>query len=223
MEEIINRIWVGSDKDHQTALSRGWTILVTAKNGSEGSHRSLLQYQGRSAPAGKNYYFVDTGKVAAENLIDVDDPRLIAAEAVNDGLEFLKKHYEKDENILIHCNHGVSRGPTTALMFLRTLGEFPGNFHKSCEKLKTLYPQFDPAQGIKTFAQANWRNLLWRGKTENVHNRYTKEEAQYEFPAKMEHYCKDCIHFQSPSSCSIVVGLIEPKAWCRFWEKKKEE
>lgn len=222
MEEIIKNLFLGSDKDHETAAAKGWPILICAKDGPHG-HRSELNYKEHSAPKGDQYYFVDSGKNRHLNLIDPDSPQLIPKQVINAGLAFIKHYQEKEQPILVHCNQGQSRGPSMVLMYLRTIGEMPNGFLQSEKKFKTIYPKYDPLQGIKSFAQTNWRNLLYKGTTENVHERYTKEEVKYEEHATMKHFCKDCINFKEPNSCGIVVGLINPKGWCRLWEKKSDE
>lgn len=45
-----------------------------------------------------------------------------------------------------------------------------------------------------------------------------KEQAGYEVPAADPNTtCGICVHFTS-GTCGIVAGLIEPYAWCRFYE-----
>jgi hypothetical protein len=167
MEKIIDNIYVGSDEDDSYASSRGWAILCVCKDGPH-SHRSMLGYTERAAPKDKNYFFVEEGNRMALNVIDADDPHKIRSEAINPGLEFVKKHYDAGDKVLIHCNRGHSRGPTTALMFLRLIGEMPYNFAKSVKVFKGLYPKYDPTQGMKIFAQKNWNELSMIGKTSNV-------------------------------------------------------
>ena len=49
----------------------------------------------------------------------------------------------------------------------------------------------------------------------------TKRHAQYEPVAKIyAHRCELCRHFQAPSACSIVAGLIMRGAWCHHWRSR---
>ena len=175
-----------------------------------------------SAPKGAEYYYVDRGDNRHLNLIDPDNPALIPKQVINAGLEWITKYMEKDVPILVHCNQGHSRSPSIVLAYLRTIGEMPNGFLQSEKKFKTIYPPYDPLQGIQSFIQANWRNLLHRGKTENVHERFTKEDVGYEHPAKGKDHCSNCINFNGPNSCEIVVGLIQPEDWCQKYEDKKD-
>ena len=219
MQEIIKNLFLGNDIDHETAAEKGWPILVAAKDGPHG-HRTELKYTGRSAPKGDEFYYVDRGNVRHLNLIDPDTAALIPKQVINAALEFIKKYQEEDVQILVHCNQGHSRGPSIILGYLRTIGEMPNGFLQSEKKFKTIYPPYDPKQGIQSFIQTNWRNLLWKGTTENDHERYSKEEVKYEDVAKGKDKCSGCINFQTPNGCEIVVGLIQPGGWCQKFEPK---
>ena len=166
MVKLIDRLYVGDDSDDHKAHGNHWAVLVTAKDGPHG-HRHMLGYTSHAAPKDKNYYFIQRGNRMALNIIDYDNPHMIPEQAINAGLQFVKEQYDSGKNVLIHCNAGHSRGPTTALMFLRMIGEMPGNFHMSESKFKTLYPKFNPNHGMEQFARYNWRNLL-NGEVKNV-------------------------------------------------------
>ena|ERR1035441_2128210 len=221
MIEIIKNLWLGSDKDNEAAASKGWPILVAAKAGPWG-HASALGYTSKGAPKDHTYYFVDKGTVRHLNLIDPDSPQLIPKQVINAGLEFIKKYQEEDVPMLAHCNHGKSRSPSLVLAYLRTIGEMPNGFLQSEKKFKTIYEPYDPGQGIKAFIQFNWRNLLWKGSTENVHERYSKEDVKYEDVAKGKDKCSGCINFVESNGCEIVVGLIQPLGSCNKWEAKSD-
>lgn len=158
MVEIIPRIYVGSDEDFEKAHSLGYTILTCAKDGTHG-HRSILKYTTLGATKDSNYFFVDRGKHAACNLIDAEDPDFIPKEVIDAAIKCITKHYEAGDKILIQCNAGHSRGPTTALLFLRTIGEFPEGFTTAKKKFKTLYPKYDPGAGMEHYARAHWKEL----------------------------------------------------------------
>jgi predicted protein tyrosine phosphatase len=95
----------------------------------------------------------------ALNLLDLDDPHFIPEEAVFTGLNFINKRLTAGDKVLVHCNAGHSRGPTMGLMFLRTIGEMPSSFGTSEKIFRSLYPKYDPAMGMRTFARAHWAQL----------------------------------------------------------------
>jgi hypothetical protein len=156
--EIIPRLFVGDAADAPKAKEKGFAIAAMCKECPDG-HRATLGYKTPGATKGPDYFFVERGKHFAGNLIDVDDPDFIRPEVINPALAFIKKHYENGEKVLVHCEKGHSRGPTTAFMFLRSIGELPYGFKRSEKIFKTLYPKYSPAVGIHSYARTNWVEL----------------------------------------------------------------
>lgn len=159
MERIIGNLFVGSDKDYELVKDKkDWSVLRTCKEGT-GGHRDTLGYTAQSAPKGKNYLFVDGLNHRALNFIDPDDPNFIPLEMIKKGLDFINKRLEQGDKVLIACNKGESRGPTTAMLYLRSIGELEGNFHHSENVFRTLCPTYNPGIGMRTFASQNWAGL----------------------------------------------------------------
>lgn len=158
MEKIIDRIYVGSDEDVVKAKERGYSRLTCAKDGPDG-HRAMLGYETLGAPKGDDYLFASRGHWGAMNCIDHKDVEFIPTKMILAGLKWAKKEYDAGHTILFHCNHGHSRGPTTALMFLRAIGEMPHGFTESLKIYRTLYPPFDPQTGMKQKAHMLWKEL----------------------------------------------------------------
>ena len=159
MEQIIKGVYVGADRDYDHVKDReDFSILRCCKYGP-GGHKELLGYTTRAAPEGPNRYWVKKGRTMALNLLDLDDPHKIPPEMIKAGLTFAKEELAKGQKVLIACNDGGSRGPTTALMFLRAIGDMPHPFMQSEKIFKTLYPKYDPAQGIRQFARDNWNSI----------------------------------------------------------------
>ena len=54
------------------------------------------------------------------------------------------------------------------------------------------------------------------------HQKFSKAEVNYEHPARGEHKCSECVHFEviRPNGCEIVRGLILPGDWCNKWKAK---
>lgn len=161
MEEIYSRIYVGGDEDYLKVKGKeGWSWLRCAKYGPDG-HRELLGYTSRRAPAGPNYlFFRKNDHLMALNLLDLSDPNMIQFDGcIKVGLDFIRERLEAGDKVLIACNSGHSRGPTTGLMFLRSIGDLPYHFVKSENIYKTLYPKYDPGQGMRQIARAHWTEL----------------------------------------------------------------
>ena len=81
------------------------------------------------------------------NCIDVPDPKLIPTTMLLQGIKFIKEERDAGRKVLVHCNQGHSRGPTTTLMFLRAIGEMPQSFARAQQIFKTLYAPSIPVTG----------------------------------------------------------------------------
>lgn len=104
MEEVINRLYVGGDKDYERLQSRpGWSFLRCCKEGP-GGHRALLGYHTLAAPKGANYLWVRRGNVMALNLLDLDDPAYISEEMIKKGLDFIEERLNAGDKVLVACN-----------------------------------------------------------------------------------------------------------------------
>jgi hypothetical protein len=159
MEEIVKRIWVGGDKDVAKAKERGYSRLCACKDGPDG-HRAMLGYTTLGAPKGPEYLFASKGNWGAMNVIDNDDPSMIANEMIFDALRWAKRQYDAGKTILFHCNHGHERGPTTALMFLRAIGEMPYTFTGAKKVFHSLYEPFNVrGTGMLYKARELWNEL----------------------------------------------------------------
>jgi hypothetical protein len=157
VEQIIDRVFSGGDKDYEKVKDReDFSIIRCAKYGP-GGHKDILKYTSRAAPPGKDRYWVREGDhLLALNMIDSDDPSHFPPEMIRAGLDFAKEEYDKGRQVGFFCNQGESRGPSMALMFLRSIGELPHPFLQSVKVFNTLYPKYEPNAGIKQFCRSHW-------------------------------------------------------------------
>lgn len=158
MEQIIKGLWLGSDDDVAEAKRRGYARLCCCKEGPD-SHRSMLGYTTLGAPKGPEYLSARRGDVMALNLIDVDNPDLIPDAVLDAGLRFIKEMQDKGKKILVHCNAGMSRGPTTTMMYLRAVGELPYGFVRAQKVFRTLYDKYDPGIAMEAHSRTRWEEL----------------------------------------------------------------
>jgi hypothetical protein len=160
LHEVYTRVYIGGDADYEKVKDKeGWSFLRVYKYGP-GGHRQTLGYTTRAAPKGPNYLWVTKGdNLMALNILDLDDPNMIPFEAIKHGLDFAKSRLDAGDKLLIACNQGHSRGPTTGLMFLRSLGDLPYHFVKAESIYKTLDPMYDPGMGMRQIARSHWAEL----------------------------------------------------------------
>jgi hypothetical protein len=159
MEQIIDRLFVGNDSDYERVKGKdGWSALRCCKEGP-GGHRDTLGYTTMGAPKGPHYLSVSGLKHLALNFIDPKDPNYIPLEMVQKGLSFIDKRLAAGDKVLVACNAGHSRGPTTAMLYLRAIGELDNNFFFSERIFRTLYPNYLPDQGVRQFARTRWNEF----------------------------------------------------------------
>jgi hypothetical protein len=159
MEQIYDNVWVGDDTDYEKIESnKDWRSVRMCKYGP-GGHQQTLGYSSLAAPKGKNYLSVEAGNRIAINIIDMQDPNFIPFECIKLGLDYAKKQLEDGKKVLFACNSGHSRGPSTGLAFLRSIGDMPHNFHKSETIYRTLYRKYDPGMGMRQQLRSHWAEL----------------------------------------------------------------
>lgn len=159
MTNIIGSLYVGGDTDYEKIKDRpDWSCLRCCKCGP-GGHKETLGYSSNAAPKGTDYLAVTKGRRMALNFIDANDPNFIPLKMVETGIQYIDGRLNAGDKVLVACNAGHSRGPTTAMLYLRAIGELPHNFHSSERIFRTLYPKYDPGLGVRTFARQSWAHF----------------------------------------------------------------
>ena len=160
MEQIYPRVHVGGDPDYLRVRGKeNFSWVRCCKYGVDG-HKELLGYTTPGAPAGPNYLFFRKNKhLLALNLLDLDDPNMVPFKCFEVALDFIKERLDDGDRVGIFCNSGRSRGPSTGLAFLRSVGDLPYHFVKSEHIYRTLYPHYSPGMGVRQVIKENWNTL----------------------------------------------------------------
>jgi hypothetical protein len=169
MVEIHPGIFVGSDEDYlglekEYIPSRnidqpinGWAVLHCCK---EPYHRQFVGYRGRGAPRDyPEYFFAIRGDRMALNMIDAPSPNFFSFEMITAGLGFLfEKRCLQGKKLLIHCNLGISRGPSIAMLYINTyVKDAPRvSFEQAEAEMKSIYPAYNPGEGIRGHLRRFW-------------------------------------------------------------------
>jgi len=152
--EVATGLWVGADGDYGAMREReGWSYLHAAK---EPWHREMVGYLTKSAPEGPERLFARRENRMALNLIDVrklgpGGETYTPAEVIRAGLSFLAERLYAGERVLVHSNHGHSRAPGLALLYLQQSGALPADYEAAAAAFRRLYPAFEPHIGIETY------------------------------------------------------------------------
>lgn len=150
---ISTYVFIGSDDDLPN-LKTSPPILHAAK---EPWHRKFLGYITPGAPKENPEYYVSVRHYYNEcalNLVDSPDVNYIPKEVIDAGVNFVNFHRAKAKKVFIHCNKGLSRAPTIAMLVMAP--SFPKDFEEALEHFKYIFPEYEPGQGMLDFAKANW-------------------------------------------------------------------
>ena len=95
----------------------------------------------------------------ALNMVDADDPKYFSDEMVNAGLEFITERMAEGDAVLCHCNMGLSRGPSMAMLWLFEHGFLDDEFRYAVPQFKSLYPDYCPSRGIWEYLKRRCEKL----------------------------------------------------------------
>lgn len=99
-----------------------------------------------------NYLHFETPDDLYLNMID-GDYEYFNLEQFFIALIFINKNI-KERKVVIHCNKGVSRSPSIAMLYLFR-NKFD-SFKKSQKEFENIYPEYNPSNGVEAFLNFNW-------------------------------------------------------------------
>lgn len=156
MIEITPNLFVGGEEDAHVALSTpGWFVISAAK---EPFHRYTLGYTERAAPKDHPEYLIARRPLhLILNLVDAADPAYIPAEIINAAIEGIEQNIETSK-VLVHCNQGLSRSPTIALLYLRKHDDAYAklSFAEGVDLFREKLPFYKPGAGMAAYAEEHW-------------------------------------------------------------------
>ncbi len=156
MIEVYPNLFVGAQSDEELVRSSPeWFIIHACK---EPYHRDALGYMGRAASKDNPEYLIAKrpGRLVL-NLVDAPDVAYIPDEIIDRALETILGEIGTTK-ILVHCNQGMSRSPTIALLYLaKFTTRFSGlKFSDAIAAFKEIYSPYNPGQGMADYARINW-------------------------------------------------------------------
>lgn len=122
-------------------------------------HQQAVNYQGHLNKGHPEYLIAVRSDDLYLNMVDMDrlehefiDPILKAA------LDFIDQHSSKGGKITIHCNQGISRAPSIAMLYLaKREKSLPGeSFDEAVEAFRVSYPRYEPGRGISDYLRGHW-------------------------------------------------------------------
>ena len=123
-------------------------------------HRFFLGYQKALPQDHPNYLFVEHENDLYINMIDPHEARYFRPSLFTTAVEFIDRHIEKNP-VAIHCERGLSRSPSVALVYLASTGMVANSsFDEARAQFSELYPSYAPGEGIETFLRQSWEVLI---------------------------------------------------------------
>ena len=165
MIEIYPNLFVGSLNDYNNLTNKEqWKVVQACK---EPCHRDALGYKSRGAPLNHPERMVayrDNKLIL--NLVDSNNftnlPQNInddITSTIETAIKFINEHIE-NYKVLVHCNLGMSRSPSIALLYLK---KHTNTFEKNVDYEQarnyfktTLYQNYSPNQSMIEVIKELW-------------------------------------------------------------------
>jgi hypothetical protein len=157
-------LWVGDDEacvppDRDGAPPGGWAAVIHA---CKTCHMKIVGYTGSLDPGHPEYLSaLRQERHLALNLIDAPEPRFFRPELFVKALDFLSEWHSQGP-VLVHCNGGMSRAPSLALVYLaqRVKVLRRGSYAEAREDFTRFYRgPYTPGPGIAAFLHVRWPEL----------------------------------------------------------------
>ncbi len=122
-------------------------------------HQKAVGYRGSLPRAHPHYLVLEVENDLFLNMIDPDTP-LFMPPLFERSLDFVEKHISA-RKVLIHCNLGLSRSPSLALLYMAKRAKAISDDSYSAAKKQFLstFPHYQPGLGIQTYLSRNWTTL----------------------------------------------------------------
>jgi len=159
MQEIYKNIFIGTDQECNFNNSLDWAIVHACKNPC---HVQSVGYRGSLPSTHPNYLVLEKGTHLYLNMVDMEKELspIYTHPIMKSAMAFIEKHIAS-QKILIHCNQGLSRSPSIALLYLATKGVIANDSYAvALAEFQKLYPFFNPGRGIALYMNNNWNEIL---------------------------------------------------------------
>jgi len=159
MFEIYQNLFIGNEFDCFFDNREDWAVIHACKSPC---HQRAVGYRGNLHRKHPNYLILERGKHLFLNIVDMDRPLLheFAGPIFESALAFIEK-YIATNNLLIHCNQGLSRAPSIGLVFLAKRTDVISNatYREASQDFLQIYRHYQPCRGIAIYLTKNWEKI----------------------------------------------------------------
>ena len=156
--KINERICIGDNFSCFYDNKDGWVVIHACKTPC---HQRSVGYTGSLPPTHPNYLVKEDEKHIYLNIVDMDKlMHKFTGPIIKSAIEFIKKNIQNN-NILIHCNVGLSRSPAIALVFLAKVSNeiSDESYDDAKNDFLELYPAYQPGMGVDNYLRKHWDEL----------------------------------------------------------------
>jgi predicted protein tyrosine phosphatase len=159
MIRTYDNLFVGDEIDCFYDDKPEWVVVHACKHPC---HQRAVGYRGNLNRNHPNYLILEKEKHLFLNMVDMDMPlsHEFTGPIILAVLDFIEKNIQS-KNILIHCNHGLSRSPALALLFLAKRKKVINNenYRKAKQDFIKLFPNYQPGRGVDIYLTNYWSKL----------------------------------------------------------------
>ncbi len=173
LQHIHPNLYIGDDTDARAhirqvrvpgcpwreTVTEGWAILHAAKSPW---HADMVGYHNGAAPAeSPERWVAQRERRMALNLVDAapTPPHTqTVLDILSQAAEFISVALIINDNVLVHCNMGLSRSPACVLWWMNQDGSYPyPTFEDAMNTLLLDHPYVKQDSGIIQLVRDNWR------------------------------------------------------------------
>lgn len=155
MTEVDKNIYVGDLNDYRNLMDNHAYVFIQACKTP--CHDVAVGNVDKNHP---EYLVAKRTNGIVLNMIDGDYGYQFSPELFNSSLDFIYQNRD-NKRILIHCNQGVSRSPSIALLYLAREGKISSDSYEHAkEDFKKIYHHYHPNTGVEQFMQLNWNSYI---------------------------------------------------------------
>ncbi len=156
MFEVYPNLFIGTERDCFYTQKNKWAVIHACKSPC---HQQALGYRGSLPKHHPHYLVYERGSDLFLNMIDPNEPLFMPPLFIA-SLDFIETHIAK-RKVLIHCNLGLSRSPSLALLYLAKRAKVINgkSYEEATKDLIKLYPNYLPRKGIAHYLDLHWKEL----------------------------------------------------------------
>lgn len=163
MVEVYKNIFVGNEYDYYRLQEKSeWGILHCCK---QPFHQKFVGYNGNLPLNHKDYMLKRIDNEMALNMVDMQifQRNFVGFNKVmfEKAFDFLDEYTANGKKVLIHCNEGLSRSPTLAMLYLARNGVFNyKDFDTTVKEFKKIYGGYQPRANVFLTTKTLWTHFV---------------------------------------------------------------